>query len=95
MAPAKVLQGAVRLPGFASSPTPDTQVRVAWAMANILAADRHITGMERRIKCVFMFFILQKVSWFKRKIIIILFRMDSKGLFTGVIAVLPTENTGY
>src|SRR3989442_11032338 len=34
MAPAKVLHGAVRLQGLASSPTPDTQVRVAcaWAM---------------------------------------------------------------
>jgi hypothetical protein len=31
IAPAKVLQGAVRLHGFASSPTPDTQVRVACA----------------------------------------------------------------
>src|SRR5437588_5327146 len=31
IAPAKVLQGAVRLQGFASSPTPDTQVRDAWA----------------------------------------------------------------
>src|SRR3954464_10024487 len=29
MAPAKVLQGAVRLHGLASSPTPETQVRVA------------------------------------------------------------------
>src|SRR5665213_1504909 len=33
IAPAKVLQGAVRLHGLASSPTPDTQVRVAWAFA--------------------------------------------------------------
>jgi hypothetical protein len=33
MAPAKVLQGAVRLQGLASSPTPDTQVRDAWALA--------------------------------------------------------------
>src|SRR6185369_10835922 len=33
IAPAKVLQGAVRLQGFASSPTPETQVRVAWAFA--------------------------------------------------------------
>src|SRR5438105_478070 len=33
MAPAKVLQGAVRLQGFASSPMPETQVRVAWALA--------------------------------------------------------------
>src|SRR5215471_17273357 len=31
MAPAKVLHGAVRLQGLASSPTPDTQVRDAWA----------------------------------------------------------------
>src|ERR1700674_567922 len=33
MAPAKVLQGAVRLHGLTSSPTPDTQVRVACACA--------------------------------------------------------------
>ena len=33
MAPAKVLQGAVRLQGFASSPTPDTHVLVACACA--------------------------------------------------------------
>ena len=31
MAPAKVLQGAVRLQGLASSPTPETQVLDAWA----------------------------------------------------------------
>src|SRR6476469_5180858 len=31
IAPAKVLQGAVRLQGLTSSPTPDTQVRVACA----------------------------------------------------------------
>src|ERR1043166_1067334 len=34
IAPAKVLQGAVRLQGLASSPTPDTHVRVAWAFAS-------------------------------------------------------------
>src|SRR6266403_5510210 len=33
IAPSKVLQGAVRLQGLASSPTPDTQVRVACACA--------------------------------------------------------------
>src|SRR5882757_4206959 len=33
MAPAKVLHGAVRLHGLASSPTPDTHVRGAWALA--------------------------------------------------------------
>src|SRR5688500_1082196 len=36
MAPANVLQGAVRLHGLASSPTPDTQVRVACALAAVL-----------------------------------------------------------
>src|SRR5437660_6341870 len=35
IAPAKVLHGAVRLHGFASSPTPDTQVRVACACATV------------------------------------------------------------
>jgi hypothetical protein len=34
IAPANVLHGAVRLHGLASSPTPDTHVRVAWALAN-------------------------------------------------------------
>src|ERR1041384_7476565 len=33
IAPAKVLQGAVRLQGLASSPTPETHVRVACAWA--------------------------------------------------------------
>src|ERR1044071_6211028 len=33
MAPAKVLQGAVRLQGLTSSPTPETHVLVAWACA--------------------------------------------------------------
>src|ERR1700760_4022651 len=33
IAPAKALHGAVRLHGLASSPTPETQVRVAWALA--------------------------------------------------------------
>jgi hypothetical protein len=39
MAPAKVLQGAVRLHGLASLPTPDTHVRVACADA--VAWTRH------------------------------------------------------
>src|SRR5882762_1600396 len=34
IAPGKVLQGAVRLHGFTSSPTPETQVRVACAYAD-------------------------------------------------------------
>src|ERR1700722_3686442 len=36
MAPAKVLHGAVRLHGLASSPTPDTHVRVACACAGVI-----------------------------------------------------------
>ena len=36
IAPAKVLQGAVRLQGLASSPTPETQVRVACALAGAM-----------------------------------------------------------
>src|SRR2546426_5643039 len=40
IAPAKVLHGAVRLQGLASSPTPDTQVRVAWALAIELTVSR-------------------------------------------------------
>src|SRR6185295_1862071 len=35
IAPAKVLQGAVRLHGLTSSPTPDTQVRLACAFAGV------------------------------------------------------------
>src|SRR5437764_13699969 len=35
IAPAKVLQGAVRLHGLTSSPTPETQVRVACALATV------------------------------------------------------------
>src|SRR5215212_8608050 len=33
IAPANVLQGAVRLQGLTSSPTPETHVRLAWARA--------------------------------------------------------------
>src|SRR3954468_7967348 len=39
IAPAKVLQGAVRLQGLTSSPTPETQVRVAWALAGAEASN--------------------------------------------------------
>ena len=43
IAPAKVLQGAVRLQGLASSPTPDTHVRVACACARDTKASVKIT----------------------------------------------------
>src|SRR5262249_38875063 len=42
IAPAKVLHGAVRLQGSASLPTPETQVRVAWALAGCTATTRHV-----------------------------------------------------
>src|SRR5256885_7122819 len=42
IAPAQVLQGAVRLHGFASSPTPDTQVRDACAWASDVTAKMNV-----------------------------------------------------
>ena len=44
MAPANVLHGAVRLQGFASSPTPDTQVRVACALADCDARHKNVAA---------------------------------------------------
>jgi hypothetical protein len=52
MAPAKVLHGAVRLHGLTSSPTPETQVRVAWALAdpaaNVIAKHEAVTARKMR-----------------------------------------------
>src|SRR3954452_16953944 len=44
IAPAKVLHGAVRLHGLASSPTPDTHVRVAWPKAAVGTASAPIAS---------------------------------------------------
>jgi hypothetical protein len=49
IAPAHVLHGAVRLQGLASSPTPDTQVRVAWAKTLPLAS-RSSTDMINELR---------------------------------------------
>jgi hypothetical protein len=46
IAPAKVLQGAVRLHGLTSSPTPETHVRVAWAWAIDANANTKIKKVE-------------------------------------------------
>src|SRR5437870_26807 len=46
IAPAKVLQGAVRLQGLTSSPTPDTQVRVAWAWTADATVSAKITTIN-------------------------------------------------
>src|SRR5258705_4232393 len=55
IAPANVLQGAVRLQGLTSSPTPETQVRVACDITIILHAEMHTTRIKRRIRYFFMF----------------------------------------
>ena len=49
IAPAKVLQGAVRLHGFASSPTPETQVRVACACASVEKPATRAASEKKRI----------------------------------------------
>src|SRR4026207_308419 len=49
IAPAKVLQGAVRLHGLASSPTPDTQVRVACANAGAPMSSAALQSTDRDI----------------------------------------------
>src|SRR5947209_19957909 len=46
IAPAKVLQGAVRLHGLASSPVPETHVRVAWACAVDTTTARNQTARQ-------------------------------------------------
>src|SRR5215831_10929263 len=53
MAPAKVLQGAVRLHGLASSPTPETHVRLA--CPNIMAA-ASTTNTNRQSDFLMCFF---------------------------------------
>jgi hypothetical protein len=61
MAPAKVLQGAVRLHGLASSPTPEIHVRVAWALASELnprVTNAAATKFEPS-RMRFMFFLLR------------------------------------
>src|SRR5581483_5347192 len=55
IAPWKVLQGAVRLHGLASSPTPETQVRVACALASELQS-RHRVNAANRLNSEFIFF---------------------------------------
>src|SRR5438067_10324413 len=48
IAPANVLHGAVRLHGLTSSPTPDTQVRVAWPKAAVEKPIRIATLNRKR-----------------------------------------------
>src|SRR5437660_3598473 len=68
MAPAKVLQGAVRLHALASSPTPETQVRVAcaWAMdakANVKIAIASALIVNRNLFIWSLLFFLLKFGW--------------------------------
>src|ERR1043166_4060109 len=61
IAPAQVLQGAVRLQGLASSPTPDTQVRLACACAR--DAKAHVkTNTANTCKAFFMWSLLLGLS---------------------------------
>jgi hypothetical protein len=53
IAPAKVLHGAVRLHGLASSPTPETQVRDAWAEAAEATAKRTRIAASKRVQFIF------------------------------------------
>src|SRR5262252_4226776 len=48
IAPANVLQGAVRLHGLASSPTPETQVRVACALAGRAPSASTVTALREK-----------------------------------------------
>src|SRR4029453_5510997 len=61
IAPAKVLQGAVRLHGLASSPTPDTHVRVACACAiDAAAIVKHTTkNIRLTMSSLFILFLLR------------------------------------
>src|SRR5260370_4914626 len=61
MAPAHVLQGAVRLHGLTSSPTPDTQVRVACACAAVAPTVKAIARNNDRDRNLAMTNLLLKL----------------------------------
>src|SRR5205807_6198359 len=68
IAPANVLHGAVRLHGLTSSPTPETQVRVAcaWAMdakANVKIAIASALIVNRNLFIWSLLFFLLKFGW--------------------------------
>src|SRR5215475_539855 len=54
IAPANVLHGAVRLQGLASSPTPDTHVRVACAKAELPTSTQAVNTHAVRAKRIIM-----------------------------------------
>src|SRR2546423_12163030 len=66
MAPAKVLQGAVRLHGLASSPSPETQVRVACAWTKAVVAKAKTTKARALNVKLFLFIatLLKKLNGF-------------------------------
>src|SRR5712692_8189292 len=58
IAPAQVLHGAVRLHGLTSSPTPDTHVRLAWALKSVgpnKTIARHASKLILRISVFLLF----------------------------------------
>src|SRR5688572_13312056 len=69
IAPAKVLQGAVRLQGLASSPTPETQVRVACAAAgdaDNVQVNRHVSNAGSQRILIFSPFLISHDPWIGR-----------------------------
>src|SRR6476619_700334 len=64
IAPAKVLHGAVRLQGFASSPTPETQVRVACALAGATLSIA-ATIPPKSVVDIASLFMLRSLYWLK------------------------------
>src|SRR5215469_4000598 len=67
IAPANVLQGAVRLQGFASSPTPDTQVRVAWALISVVP-NKTIARAPSKLILRMLIFLLVLLSKFRPRV---------------------------
>src|SRR6185312_13479615 len=55
IAPANVLHGAVRLQGLASSPTPETQVLLAWALMNAVPNRTTANTFNTFILLIFFF----------------------------------------
>src|SRR5688500_1119301 len=80
MAPANVLQGAVRLHGLTSSPTPETHVRVACAFA-LEAAARAKTATARAVRVKRNLFIVSLLLLFKEFLVIARRQIKAPGPF--------------
>jgi hypothetical protein len=83
IAPAKVLHGAVRLHGLASSPTPDTHVLVACACASVLQASK-TTNTASMLNSDFILVIVLSFTFqaIELEIIIPMIRLSSAALIS-------------